>query len=160
LNSRRTVPPGRQLWREKEPRSSRRKSQRRTVCHSRSCQGSVCHCERLPRAGGECRCGPKQRTAAAKQIADKLVSAASAPKGAIDSAAVAASLKRCPDTNRGFSAACKAGPVFSDLRHDWKSLWRNSSALLISHRATFIISHPAYSRSFHHERPQLARFSR
>jgi hypothetical protein len=38
----------------------------------------------------------------AEQLAEKVVSRAAAPKGIIDSAALAASLKRCPDTNRAF----------------------------------------------------------
>jgi hypothetical protein len=48
-----------------------------------------------------------KRTSAAKQFAEKLGPVTSAPKGAIDSVAVAASLKRCPDTNQRFSANCK-----------------------------------------------------
>jgi len=39
---------------------------------------------------------------------------APAPKGAIDSAQLAASLKRCPDTGPTFSANCEAAPSQSD----------------------------------------------
>src|SRR5450631_1402442 len=46
----------------------------------------------------------------AKQAAEKVEMPTSAPKGAINSKQLAASLKRCPDTKPNFSGSCKAVP--------------------------------------------------
>jgi hypothetical protein len=55
------------------------------------------------------RCGPcgawienRGFEARLKAVAEKLILQGAAPEGAIDFAAVMASLKRCPDTNRPF----------------------------------------------------------
>jgi len=46
----------------------------------------------------------------AEQVAEKVEMLISAPKGAIDSTRLAASLKRCPDTKPSFSATSEAVP--------------------------------------------------
>src|ERR1035438_9395191 len=50
---------------------------------------------------------------AAEEAAEEVEMLTSAPKGAIDSKQLAASLKRCPDTKPNFSASCEAGPFQS-----------------------------------------------
>jgi hypothetical protein len=51
------------------------------------------------------------------QAAEKVDIRPSAPKGAIDFEGLAASLKRCPDTNLSFSAACEAVPYPKPTRN-------------------------------------------
>jgi hypothetical protein len=50
----------------------------------------------------------------------------SAPKGAVDSGSVSASLKRCPDTNRHFSAACVSTYCEDGLGYDAVTLAKDA----------------------------------
>jgi hypothetical protein len=60
--------------------------------------------------------GGLQRSSAARQAGEEFGIRRSVPKGAFDFERFAVSLKRYPDTNRGFSASCKAAPLQNKVK--------------------------------------------